>query len=67
MKIHKIFIMKRLKYQNSCIFLKPMARNRVSREDLEIASNEEWEEILSENERKRGRESRNNSGSIARK
>ncbi|MFG1449301.1 MAG: hypothetical protein AAE983_01505 [Thermoplasmataceae archaeon] len=44
-----------------------MARNRVSREDLEIASNEEWEEILSENERKRGRESRNNSGSIARK
>jgi hypothetical protein len=65
--MQKFSLMKRLKYQNSCIFLKPMARNRVSRDDLEIASNEEWDEILSENERKRGRDSRNNSGSIARK
>ena len=47
--------------------MKPMARNRVLREDLEIASNEEWEEILSENERKRVKYSRNNSGSISRK
>jgi hypothetical protein len=65
--MQKFSLMKRLKYQNSCIFLKPMARNRVSRDDLEIASNEEWDEILSENERKRGRDSRNNSGSITRK
>jgi len=65
--MQKFSLMKRLKYQNSCIFLKLMSRNRVSRDDLEIASNEEWDEILSENERKRGRDSRNNSGSIARK